>query len=110
VNELPPLRETLGRLDADVARAVARYLDSGVIICCFEEEGIDLLDVDIEIAPPELMTDGFWVWRSETAYYVSTYRASLDPDFVEWALQKRTADPRNVDPDDVDRWLKKNGW
>lgn len=28
------------------------------------------------------MSDGYWVWRADLAYYVERYRVALDPVFI----------------------------
>jgi hypothetical protein len=105
---LPLLRSCIGKSHPDVAHRVAAYLRSGSVVEDLSEEGVDRLDLDIELEPPVIQTDGEWVWRSDVAYYVEKYNAKLDEDFEKIALSRRVVVDVGIDVRNVYDWMIEN--
>lgn len=80
---LPHLTHARDRLDpADVQRVLA-HLQAGVGIIDCMEMCIDPLDSSqAHPGGSSLMSDGYWVWRADLAYYVKRYRVALAPAFI----------------------------
>lgn len=99
------LRDAIGGLDVPTAERVASYLHSGVLVAAFEEENADVFDIDIELPPSEILSDGEWVWHCNTEYYVKKYRAALGLEFVAKALSKGLVDPAEVNAQELEDWI-----
>jgi hypothetical protein len=62
---------------------VVRYLEAGRLYEQHDEIATDYFDDDArEIGPSNLLTDGFYVWPADFAYYVRTYHVHVPRAFV----------------------------
>jgi hypothetical protein len=62
---------------------ITHYLRSGAeLVICFGVVS-DVLNPSSEVMiSPHIMTDGFWVWPLDLAYYVENYHVDLPSEFV----------------------------
>lgn len=69
--------------DPDVDNIV-RYLESGRLYEKHDEIAIDYFDPDFErtIGPSNVLTDGFYIWPADFAFYVRTYHVHVPRAFV----------------------------
>jgi hypothetical protein len=80
------LKNQLGPLDAE---AVSQYLESGTPVFDVMEATADpLLPGKFVPGGPSLITDGTFIWRSDLAYFVSTYNMLVPQELVKRAHQR----------------------
>lgn len=61
---------------------VARYLRSCTTVLDVMERMPDVLDGSNVELTGSLITDGFWYWREDLAYYVEKYHVDLGSEFI----------------------------
>ena len=80
------MRRVVGKLDANLAGALAGYLRSGALVAAVPLAAFDVLSLDRKPTPaPHVLTDGEYVWRGDLAYYVETYLVGLPRRFTRHA-------------------------
>ena len=96
--------------------ALARYLESGVVLYRVNEPTRDMIDLETELPPPHTLTDGLYMWPADLPYYLRRYHVRLPRAFVlrakdhGWRVPevdvsalppfKPYNDPADVDPGD----------
>lgn len=82
----------------DEARIVA-YLERGHILVPSSDITEDWLadEVDVEIGPPHILTDGTYAWPADLAYYLRKYHVRLPRHFILHIQRNGFQVPANVD-------------
>ncbi|MCT7325480.1 hypothetical protein [Ralstonia mojiangensis] len=97
------IHDVVGGLPWDNVPAVVTYLQSGVPVFDVMEASVDPFDKSVQIpGGPSLISDGFWIWRNDLAYFVEKYRVGLPEEFILHALHCGVAS--------VDRLLIAGEW
>lgn len=70
--------------DKDTRVRIVNYLKAGTLIAIAAGPAYDLMSSTSVLAiPPNIRTDGRWVWTEDVAYYVERYRMMIPTDFLD---------------------------
>ena len=87
-----------GQLTPSAAKKISGYLNSGIPIFDVMEGVVDPFDSSKIISGgSSLLSDGYWVWRLDLAYFVENYMVGLPDQFVANALKQKCVNQLNAD-------------
>ncbi|MCP1572307.1 hypothetical protein J2S30_000686 [Herbaspirillum rubrisubalbicans] len=77
------LTDIAGKLSKFEVISVLEYLKSGVAVFDVMGAERDPLNQSVVISgAASLLSDGYWIWRLDLAYYVEKYQIQLESDFL----------------------------
>jgi len=87
-----PNGESLKNIINNCAKAdenkIIDYLKSGVVwVACGGATSDVLNPSNGIIGPPDILTDGSWVWPADLIYYVQQYHITLDENFINHIIK-----------------------
>ena len=80
------MADAVEQLAADVRASVERYIRNGVMVAGVPGSSRDVLDGEMHLVSPSLLTDGTYVWRKDLAHYVNKYGIALPEQFIVHAV------------------------
>jgi hypothetical protein len=95
----PSLKTSRADTPAPDEALIVAYLESGPVLVPSSDTTEDWLadDVDVEIGPPHILTDGTYAWPADLAYYVRKYHVRLPKHFTLHIQRNGFQVPANVD-------------
>ena len=94
----PKLRSVVAEDPIEDEERLIEYLASGALFIASPGVVYDeLSDHETLIGSAHIVTDGFWVWPRDLAYYVKQYHARLPDEFIEHARANRWTIPEDID-------------
>lgn len=106
----PSLREAVAKAAQPDEGKLVAYLRAGKVYIATPGITRDVLQEKGQvIGPPNMTTDGVYLWPADLAYYVETYHAKLPEDFVAHAKANGWTVPE-VDTAALQRTVSKAAW
>lgn len=82
----PSMADAVEQLAEDVRATVERYIRNGLMVAAVPGSSPDVLDGEIHLVSPSLLTDGTYLWREDLAHYVNKYGIALPEPFISHAV------------------------
>jgi hypothetical protein len=95
---LPLLSESYtGRVISDRSK-IAEYMNAGIPVFDIMEDVVDLIDGREWIrGGPSLLTDGEWLWRRDSIYYLRNYPLDIPDQFLDHVRRRNYQPSTEVD-------------
>ncbi|MFE3984324.1 hypothetical protein ACFXPR_07555 [Nocardia tengchongensis] len=82
--ELPALRESGAGEPIEDRKLVVRYMKAGTPVFDVPGDVSDLIDPAKSIrSGPSLVSDGEWIWRVDSIYYLENYTVAIPAEFLD---------------------------
>lgn len=99
--ELPSLEESYTRRVIGDRSSVVEYMRAGTPVFDVMEDVVDLVGRREWIrSGPSLLSDGVWVWRVDSAYYLQNYSLDMPDEFLEHVRQRNYRPDNDIDLSD----------
>ncbi|GAB2721962.1 hypothetical protein [Nocardia thraciensis] len=99
--DLPLLADSYTKRVIDDRWRVAEYMRAGTPVFDVLEDVVDLVDGREWVrGGPSLISDGEWIWRIDSAYYLENYSLDIPQEFLERVRRHDYRPPGDVDVSD----------